>query len=214
MRLLQNLQTATIDNLLVESTTHTLGAGSVLFEQGDEPQYVHFILRGSVALVGRSDEQEAVIEFFGGSEVLLTPAVILKRPYLVSARTVAESRIVQIPAERFRQIAGRDHALTTALTLELARHWRMLVVQMKDLKLRSAAQRLASYLLSRCENPGRPIMLNEERRILATRLGMTPESLSRAFRALAEVGVTSRGRTISIGDFERLRQFCRYDDLT
>lgn len=214
MRLLQNLQTGTINNLLAESAAHTLGAGSVLFEQGDEPRFVHFILNGDVALIGRSDEHEAVIEFFRGGEVLLTPAVILIRPYLVSARTVAESRIVQVPAERFRQVADRDHTLTTALNQELARHWRLLVVQMKDLKLRSAPQRLASYLVSRYETPGRPVMINEERRALATRLGMTPESLSRAFRALTEVGVNSRGKAVSIASVEQLREFCRYDELT
>ena len=48
---------------------------------------------------------------------------------------------------------------------------------------------------------------------LATRLGMTPESLSRAFRELSGMGVNARGKTISVADIDRLREFCHYDDL-
>jgi hypothetical protein len=37
---------------------------------------------------------------------------------------------------------------------------------------------------------------------------MTPESLSRAFKALRPLGVASRGRTIQIERVEALRAFC------
>ena len=47
---------------------------------------------------------------------------------------------------------------------------------------------------------------------LASRLGMTPESLSRAFAQLKDAGVSGRGRHIAIADVSRLRDHCRFED--
>jgi CRP/FNR family transcriptional activator FtrB len=53
-----------------------------------------------------------------------------------------------------------------------------------------------------------------ERRLLARRLGMTPEHLSRAFARLRHQGVSTMGRAVMIADDEALRRFCDYDPLT
>jgi hypothetical protein len=46
---------------------------------------------------------------------------------------------------------------------------------------------------------------------MASRLGMSPESLSRAFAQLRRIGVNGRGRTIVIADLDKLRILCRGD---
>ena len=73
---------------------------------------------------------------------------VLNAPYLMSARTVADSRILVLPAESFRQRLADDAKLAHATSLMLARYWRRLVRQIMELKLRSASERLAAYLLS------------------------------------------------------------------
>ena len=45
------------------------------------------------------------------------------------------------------------------------------------------------------------------RRLVAGRLGVTPQSLSRAFAALRSVGVSGSGRQVTIADAGRLREF-------
>jgi CRP/FNR family transcriptional regulator, transcriptional activator FtrB len=203
--------------LLEDALELDMPAGTTLFRQGEDARFLHLVLEGRVALVGSSDSKdETIVEFFHDGDVFIMPAVILELPYLMSARTVEDSRILLIPAARFRECMEQEPALSLAASHELARHWRLLIRQVKDLKLRSAPQRLGSYLLSLSDTDGdrAEIELPEQRGMLARRLGMTPENLSRAFSRLQSSGVKSRGRQIELSDIPTLRKFCAYDDLT
>lgn len=212
-RLLSGVADTTMARIEEEASVQVLSAGSLLFEQGERPRHAQFVLHGGVALVGSLDRSEIVVEFFGSGELLLAAAVILDLPYLVGARTTEESRIAAIPAASFRTLLHGDRRLAVAMTEEMARHWRTLVRQIKDLKLRSAPQRLAAYLLANGA-PGRAaVKITIEKRVLASRLGMTPASLSRAFRELKTLGVQASGNQITLGNTEALRSFCHYDAI-
>jgi CRP/FNR family transcriptional activator FtrB len=210
--LFSDLPASAIDRLTYSAFVQNLPAGAVLFQQGDQPEFLYILLSGRVALTGRSaNGDEAVIEFFRRGDIFIAPAVILDLPYLMSTRVLQDARILMIPAEHFRDTLSRDPALNAALVRELSRHWRLLIRQIKDLKLRTAPQRLAAYLLDLSGGAGGTVELGEERRMLAGRLGMTPESLSRAFAQLVQEGVTGRGKRIHISDAERLGRYCAFD---
>ncbi len=173
------------------SLVQILPPRAVLFEEGAEPEFVHLVLSGRVGLVGSGGTtQEAVIEIFGSGSLLVVPAVILSLPYLVSGVVLAESRILLIRAELFRRALDDEPALTRAVVDLLAGHWRLLIEQIKDLKLRHAPERLAQWLLREAEaQGGERIQISEPKCVVARRLGMSPESFSRAIAALEEGGV-------------------------
>jgi len=193
-----------------------LPKGILLFGQGEEASFLHVILEGRVALFGSIEgEAEEVVEVFGAGDAIIAPAVLLRRPYLMSGRVVSEARILLIPAETFRFHVAEDVRLAHAAALLLAGYWRQLVTQIKNLKLRSGAERLAAYLLAlatQAEGPA-SVTLPEERKLIASRLGLTPETLSRAFRGLAAYGVSGHGRQVEIAELARLREFTRWDGL-
>lgn len=172
------------------SVVQILPPRAVLFEEGAEPEFVHLVLSGRVGLVASGGTaQEAVIEIFGAGSLLVVPAVILSLPYLVSGVVLAESRILLIRAERFRQVLDDEPTLARAVVDMQAQHWRLLIEQIKDLKLRDAPQRLAQWLLRELEGQvGDLIQISEPKRVVARRLGMSPESFSRAIAALEEGG--------------------------
>lgn len=204
------------ESLFEDAFELDMPAGSTLFKQGEDSRFLYVVQVGRVALLGNSDDKvETVVEFFDQDDVFIMPAVMLELPYLMSARTVEESSIVMIPSNRFREAIDQDHALALAAVRELSAHWRLLTRQVKDLKLRTAPQRLGAYLLNMADavTDEATVELPEQRGLLARRLGMTPENLSRAFARLRELGVRSQGRTISLHDIPALREFCVYDDL-
>lgn len=214
MPLFSELPDAVIDRLTYNAFVQNLPAGAMAFLQGEQPEFLYLLLSGSVALTGKSEEgDDIVIEFFRRGNLFIAPAVVLNLPYLMSARVLEDARVLMIPAEHFRDLLARDAALSVAVVQELSRHWRLLVRQIKDLKLRSAPQRLAAYLLELSGGRAGTIELPEERRLLAGRLGMTPESLSRAFARLQDTGVSGRGKKIVIADAEHLHRYCRFDDI-
>jgi len=208
--LFRDLPEATLAAATEGIFVQSLPKGALLFEQGEQPAFVHVILSGRVALVGElSEDEAAVIEFFNAGDVFILPAVVLELQYLMSARVVADARVAMIPGEPFRLCLNRDVALAAAANRLQSLYWRRLIEQIKQLKLLSATRRLAAYLLgiARVEQGTARFRLIDERRLLATRLGMTPETLSRAFARLREHGVASEGAWITIEDSAGLKRY-------
>jgi CRP/FNR family transcriptional activator FtrB len=104
---------------------------------------------------------------------------------------------------------ARDPAFSRAMVTELAGCYREVVKTSKNLKLRSAVERLANYLLhlEAIQNGDGEVALPFEKRLLASFLGMTPENLSRAFNTLGPYGVVVDGARIRFekrADLQRL----------
>jgi CRP/FNR family transcriptional activator FtrB len=187
---------AAMAELLRPGFTQLLPKGAVLFEQGEEPEFLHLLLEGSVGLKATGDGGgRTVVEIFGGGEVFLAPAVILRLPYLLTAVALTEIRVLMIPAEHFRENLHRSFDLSRACNELLSRHWRLMVDQVVDLKLNAAEMRLSRFLARRVsEEAGAGCAsLPEPRSAIAARLGMTPETLSRTMAALEAKGKLRRG---------------------
>ena len=181
--------------LMAASFTQVLPRNAVLFEQGNEPQVLHVLLEGRLGLQARGESgSRTVVEIFGPGEIVLAPAVVLSLPYLASAVALTEVRVTMIPARLFRETLARSLALAHATTELLARHWRLMVDQVVDLKLRSAEARVARFLARRIDEGGGEGAppLPEPRTAIAARLGMTPETLSRTLTALDDKGKVRR----------------------
>ena len=115
------------------------------------------------------------------------------------------------PAASFRAEVRKNGALALGAALQLSDYWRALVSQIKDLKLLSATERLSALLLTLARRARGPVTvtLPGGRRLVASWLGVTPQSLSRAFAALRPLGVSGGGRQIAIADAARLRPRAR-----
>ena len=103
-----------------------------------------------------------------------------------------------IPAQTVRDVFDRDAAFARAIVSELAERYREIVRSLKNEKLRTSAERLANWILRADAQQGhqRCVELMFDKRTLASRLGMTPENLSRNLALLAKYGVKSSGRDI------------------
>ena len=210
-RLLVEVSEADLPALLAPCFVQTLPKGSVLCRQGDRPEFLHVVLSGAVGLFGEGAREETLVEFFGPGDSFILAAALIDAPYLLTARLLEESRVLLWPAAAFRQQLRANGALAYGAALQSSIYWRTLIGQIKDLKLLSAIERLSAMLLALA--PGRTgrvtVMLPGGRRLVAARLGITPQSLSRAFAALRPLGVSGDSREVTIADLERLREVGR-----
>ena len=71
------------------------------------------------------------------------------------------------------------------------------MAEIEQLKARTGAQRLAEFLLELCpvESGSCAVRLPYDKALIAGRLGMKPESLSRGFSRLRKVGVVDHPQT-------------------
>ena len=86
-----------------------------------------------------------------------------------------------------------------------------LVSDVEAYSMRSAAQRLVGYLLNLCDaRPGDvpQVSLPTSKHVIASRLNLTPETLSRILNVLAgDELISVDGRSVTIRDVERLRAY-------
>ena len=148
-------------------------------------------------------------------EAFILAAVLNEKAYLQSARTLQKSRILMIPAGSVRAVMHADLAFMDAIIVELADGYRTAIKDLKNQKLRSGAERLANFVLRHeAEQGGHGhVVLEIEKRTLASRLGMTPENLSRAFATLRRHGVKVVGSRIEISERDVLVRFAKPDRL-
>ncbi len=208
-RLLAGVPRAKLGAMLAPAFVQSLPENAVLCRQGERPPFLHILVSGRVGLFGERGNDEALIEIFGPGDALIVPAVVLDMPALLTARTLEESRILMWPADAFREQVNGNGALALGAMLQLSAYWRLLIGQLKDLKLLSAVERLANLLLSlapRGRVAGR-VTLPGSHQLVAGMLGVAPQSLSRAFAELRPLGVRGEGREIAIADTKRLREF-------
>lgn len=195
--------------MLTTCFVQTLPAGAALCHQGEKAEFLHIVLSGRVGLFGSAGHDEALVEFFGPGDAFIVPAVVLDAPYLLTARILEEGRILMWPAAAFRAQLRATGSLAFGAVLLLSGYWRTLIGQIKDLKLLSAIERLSAFLLALAPRETGPVTvtLPGGRRLVAGRLGITPQSLSRAFAALRPLGISGGGRQVTIVDPARLREF-------
>ena len=89
----------------------------------------------------------------------------------------------------------------------MAMRLRTLVRDIEAYSLQSATQRVIGYLLQSCEQERGEAMIELPlpRYVIASRLNLTPETLSRVFHELTRQGVLrSEGRRVMVPDVGRL----------
>lgn len=180
-----------------------------LIQEGDPSDFLHVVVEGSVELFAGWNNRETTISIARPVSTFILAAAIKDAPNLMSARTIERSRVVLLPSVDVREIFEIDHGFARAVVTELAQRYRSVLKDSKNLKLRSSIERLSNYLLKMqiAAGGGTSFELGIEKRRLASRLGMTPENLSRAIKALKPHGAQVTGSTVLVTsnkDLERL----------
>ena len=186
-----------------------------LFDAGQRADFLYVLVDGLVELHVAGAGRDSTMRIVEPITSFILAAVVTDMPYLMSARTIAASRVLLVPAPMIREVIKQDTALMQATMHELALGYRDLVRALADVKLRQSAERLANYLLNYGARRGDRMEFDliGEKRMVASLLGMTPENLSRAFGVLRGYGVTISGSCVRINDQTALAAFAHPDPV-
>ncbi len=215
LHLFADMSDAHFEMLLRGAYVQTFPPQIELATEGEPSDFLHVILSGAVDLFASWNRRETSMATVRPVSTFILAATIRDAPYLMSARTLEKSRIALVPSQDVRAVFDADGAFARAIVAELAQCYRAVVKSQKDLKLRSALERLANYLLrqQRRAQGAASFELAFEKRRLAALLGMTPENLSRAFKGLQPYGVSVAGSRVTIADRADLETLARPDPL-
>src|SRR5262249_59868131 len=103
--------------------------------------------------------------------------------------------------------------IALAMIASTSQHLHHLVQQVEQLKARTGVQRVAEFLVSLCpvSHGSCVIALPYDKVLIAARLGLKPESLSRAFAKLKSLGVSVHASHVAIKDIAKLHQLATDD---
>lgn len=209
--LFQGLSEPSLRTLLADASVRRVDDGTVLFVQGDEADQFFVLLDGWVKLYRLTEEgAEALVTVVAPGETFAEAAMFAQQRYPVCAEAIAASSMLVIGRGGFAASLAADPQIALLMLGSLSKRMRHLVERIEQLQVKSAPQRLGDFLVRLCTQAAGPatVELPFAKGLVAQRLGMRPETLSRAMGALRRVGVTARGGRVAIDDVARLRAFC------
>lgn len=209
--LLMNLPGGVLEELLEQSHVVDYPRNKLLFLRGDPADHIYLLLDGWVKIFRDTPEgEQTVIGILKPGETVAEAAIFLGRDYPASAEVVSEARLLEIPSEAFLNLIREDGEVGIRMLGTLSQRLRGMILHIEQIQARSTPQRLGEFLLGLSSEKEGAVSLDlpYDKSLVAARLGMKPESLSRALAKLRTYGVTTNGHQVELSDIEKLREFC------
>lgn len=204
-------------SLVGNQAVHVYEKGTLLFSQGEPATSFYVVFDGWVKLFRTTpDGSEAVVGVFCRGETFAEAAIFMGGHYPVSAEVATTARLLRIDGELLRQRVHEQPDLAFSMLASTSRHLKYLVEQIEQIKILSAPQRIADFLVKLCtvHEGSCAIELPYEKALIAGRLGMKPESLSRALTKLRPLGVSVEREHVTIADISALVRFVESSDAS
>ncbi len=209
--LFQRLSERTLRAMLAGSSPRAVARGTTLFLQNEPADRFYLVLDGWVKLYRVTlGGVESVINVVAPGETFAEAAMFASARFPVTAEAATDCRLISIGRAAFTRALESDPGAVMAMLASLSMRLRFHVHQIEQLQVQSTAQRVGDFLLRFCPaGPGNATFeLPFDKSLVARRLGMKPETFSRALAKLRAIGVETHGATISVDDLDRLRSYC------
>ncbi len=183
-----------------------------LFHLGDAADRFFVVVSGWIKLYRETgDGEEAIMALFTRGDVFAEAAIFSGAGYPFSAEASEDSRVLEIPATVLRQRAKGNGAIMDHVMASMSKEMRGLQLENEHLALMSAPQRVGCLLLHMSAGmigKGGTFTFPYDKSLAAARLGMKPETFSRALAQLNPVGVMVDGPEVHIESFSKLADYC------
>lgn len=172
-----------------------------VFHRGDPADGLYVVAVGHIKLaVPAANGQEKVIEFFGPGEAFGEAFMFLDKPYMVEAQALDDSLLIWIDKQDIFAAIDRDPSFARRMLAGLSLRLHTLVKDIETVNLQNAMQRVVAYLLGQPSEDG-TMHFPFNKGVIASKLGLTPETLSRLLHQLAEQDLIEvDGKRVSILD--------------
>ncbi len=188
--------------------------GEMLFQRGDQPKGFYYVIFGQIKLAFSSPNgNEKVVEILGPHQSFGEAVMFMDRQYPVFAESLADTLLLHITRDAVFTQIDQDPGFARRMLAGMAIRLHSMVRDVESYSLRSSTQRVVGYLLQQlpdapCLDAQVDVDLPTSKQIIASRLNLTPETLSRIFHDLSNAGlITVQGKHISLHNVDKLRNY-------
>lgn len=170
----------------------------VVLLKGDCPSGLFVVASGTIKIVCQSPAGgEKVIDLPGPGQVFGESSLVLDRPYPFMASALSPTCLLHVDGRVVRGMAERSAGFARRLLAHLSLRVYASVRDLEDYRVRAPLERLIGFLLDQSDatpnDENQVVPLGVPKHVVASRLGMTPESLSRCLRELSDSGLIAVG---------------------
>ncbi len=178
--------------------------GDFLFREGEPSRGFYVVQSGAINLhrVNPSGKEQ-VLSVFRAGDSFAEATLAMETGYPAQACAIESAVLLQIPKNDFIALLRKRPELALRMLGAMSQHLRVLVGLLDDLQLKDAETRMVHWLVKRCPKPisSKPctIELDRPKRILASEMGTTGETLSRTLAKLKKLKLIGvKGKSIQI----------------
>ncbi|MFP4464642.1 MAG: Crp/Fnr family transcriptional regulator [Alphaproteobacteria bacterium] len=186
--------------------------GKVLFIHGDKAQNYYIIKNGHVKLFRETlDGTQATIDVLTKGDIFAHTLVLEEETYPYSAEIVQPGTIISLPLSDLREAIHTHNDLAVAMLQTVAHQYHQRERELEHRSTQTTSQRIGCFLLRQFQNQQNDslaINLPYDKMLLAARLGMQPETFSRALSKLKkETGIRTEGTWIYLETLDKLSSY-------
>jgi len=190
-----------------------LPANTIIFEQDSKLTHIYLVISGDIKLlrlVPNGDEK--VMDVVQPGKTFAEGVLFAgNNKYPVTSMTISSSVIVGIQSQTYLDILQDSNELCLSMLGYLSVRLKWMVNEVQRLTLHNAQFRLVEYMLGEVnydKNHRACLKLSIPKHVLASRLSIKPETLSRTFKELSNLGLIKyEGSNIELLDPDALRRY-------
>ncbi len=208
------LKLETVQHIVAPATALTLRPHGLIMRQDDPATAFFIVIDGWVKICRNTPSgDETVIDILKKGDSFAQAVAFTGHRYIATAEAVNTARVARIPADHLVRCIHGNPDIALAMIASISQRVHYLFQQVEQLKAQSGVQRVAEFLasLSLAEHGHCKLALPYDKMLIAGQLGLTPESLSRAFAKLRGAGVSVDASRVTVKDIVKLRRIAADD---
>ncbi|MBS4098773.1 MAG: Crp/Fnr family transcriptional regulator [Sulfuricella sp.] len=189
--LYEHLDEPSFEYVTAHAKVIQLATGERLFAEGESSQYFYLIHRGIMKLFKSSpDGTERIVELVNAKQLFGEDAMFVGE-HAVYADALEPTQLIAFECAAFTTLMHQNAELCFRMLTEMSRRSKKLIDEIGKLTLQGAIQRVAEYLIEvgKYSDFSSTIRVNLPKYIIASRIGVSPETLSRIITKFRHKGM-------------------------
>jgi CRP-like cAMP-binding protein len=173
-----------------------LGCHATLMHQGDPAKRFFLLVSGQIKLHRVTGEgQENLVEIIHAGQTFAEALLFSQaRLYPVSATALKDCVLVSIEGSHYRNALEDQPKICLAILASMSIHLHQRLKDIDTLTLANASRRVINFLFQERDPVNGQIVLQVSKRLVASKLGIQPETFSRILHRLVEGGLIAMER--------------------